>query len=67
MTDNITTEDTVKEFKLDTELHTNPNYNQLKNTEGKLASLKVGKPDNETTELEAVEMVAQEWEKIEGY
>ena len=29
--------------------------------------LKQGKPDNETTELEAVEMVAQEWEKIEGY
>ena len=48
MTDNITTEDAVKEFKLDTELHTNPNYNQLLNTEGKLASLKVGKPDNET-------------------
>tara|TARA_R100000808_G_scaffold1133_3_gene5254 strand:- start:4661 stop:4813 length:153 start_codon:yes stop_codon:yes gene_type:complete len=29
--------------------------------------LKQGKPDNEATELEAVEMVAQEWEKIEGY
>ena len=29
--------------------------------------LKQGKPDNETTELEAVELVAQEWEKIEGY
>lgn len=29
--------------------------------------LKQGKPDNEVTELEAVEMVAQEWEKIEGY
>ena len=29
--------------------------------------LKQGKPYNETTELEAVEMVAQEWEKIEGY
>ena len=48
MSETITTEDTVKEFKLDTELHTNPNYNQLLNTEGKLASLKVGKPDNET-------------------
>ena len=44
----LDTEDTVKEFKLDTELHTNPNYNQLLNTEGKLASLKVDKPDNET-------------------
>ena len=29
--------------------------------------LKQGKPDNVTTELDAVEMVAQEWEKIEGY
>ena len=29
--------------------------------------LKQGKPDNEATELEAVEIVTQEWEKIEGY
>ena len=48
MTDNNKQETEVQQIPINLSLHTNPNYNALLGTNGKLANLKVSKPDKET-------------------